>query len=233
MSKHDYNVSFVSRYTAVTSLSYPSGRTSSGEGLSYIGVGKRVLDVVFALLMMPVVLPVIAIFAMLIALDGGSPFYAQNRVGKDGRTFRMWKLRTMVADAEARLDSYLATSSEARTEWEVKQKLQNDPRITRLGRVLRRTSMDELPQFLNVLGGDMSIVGPRPMMECQKGLYPGRSYFDLRPGVTGPWQVSDRNNATFADRACFDDAYRAQVSFASDLRLIVKTVLVVFRGTGC
>lgn len=194
--------------------------------------GKTLLDIVFALLLMPVILPLIGILALLVARDGSRPFYFQDRVGRDGRIFRMWKLRTMVADADARLEAHLAASHEARTEWDTKQKLADDPRITALGRFLRQTSLDELPQFFNVLAGDMSVVGPRPMMTCQTALYPGESYYRLKPGVTGPWQVSDRNVASFVDRVRFDDAYCKTVSLGTDLRLIAQTVKVVLRGTG-
>jgi lipopolysaccharide/colanic/teichoic acid biosynthesis glycosyltransferase len=144
----------------------------------------------------------------------------------------MWKLRTMVRGAEAVLASHLAADASARAEWAVRQKLADDPRITRIGRFLRRTSLDELPQLWNVLRGDMSLVGPRPMLPDQRALYPGQAYYRLRPGVTGPWQVSDRNRSAFADRARFDTAYEAEMSFGHDLGLIAATFGVVMRGTG-
>jgi exopolysaccharide production protein ExoY len=112
------------------------------------------------------------------------------------------------------------------------QKLKEDPRITPVGRVLRKISLDELPQLFNVLTGDMSLVGPRPIMVNQKALYPGQRYYDLRPGLTGLWQVSDRNECSFAGRSRFDDIYHRTMSFGIDLRIIGQTVSVVFRGTG-
>lgn len=193
---------------------------------------KRVIDVAFVLLIAPFVLPMVLALCVLIALDGSSPFYTQLRVGKGGRTFRLWKLRSMVPDADKRLARHLADNEAARMEWNAYQKLASDPRITTLGLALRKTSFDELPQLWNVLKGDMSLVGPRPMMPEQRDLYPGHAYYALRPGVTGPWQVSDRNTATFAQRAEFDTAYERNVSFATDVRLLIATVGVVLRGTG-
>ena len=121
---------------------------------------------------------------------------------------------------------------EARLEWNSTQKLKADPRITRLGRLLRKTSMDELPQLWNVLIGDMSLVGPRPMMPSQRSLYNGTAYYALRPGITGPWQVSERNEVEFSQRAEFDREYEENVSLLTDLRLLVATTQVVIRGTG-
>lgn len=234
MSKPHYIIEYDPHHSAVANLSMSDIPEPQVDTSVYRKTGKRAFDFVFTLLILPVILPLIALFALLIFLrDGASPFYAQDRVGRKGRVFRMWKMRTMVPDAEAKLDAHLAASDEARTEWEVKQKLQDDPRVTAIGRLLRRTSMDELPQFFNVLTGDMSIVGPRPMMAGQEDLYPGRSYYALLPGVTGPWQVSDRNASSFADRAKFDEAYMRDLSIATDCRLVLDTIRVIFRGTGC
>ena len=193
---------------------------------------KRFFDLALVLMAAPIVLPFIAILAMAIAVDGHSPFFRQERVGKDGRRFTMWKFRTMVHDAEELLERHLAENSDARDEWKAKQKLASDPRCTRVGRALRRTSMDELPQLLNVLAGDMSLVGPRPMLPAQQSLYPGRAYYNLRPGMTGAWQVSKRNEAVFAERAGYDDHYDAKLSLATDVGLLFKTVAVVVHGTG-
>ncbi|MFN6978425.1 MAG: sugar transferase, partial [Gemmobacter sp.] len=118
-------------------------------------------------------------------------------------------------------------------EWDRTQKLRHDPRITPLGHLLRRSSLDELPQLWNVLTGDMSLIGPRPMMVDQKPLYPGRAYYALRPGISGPWQVSDRNATAFADRAGYDERYFRDLSLGTDLRLILATFGAVARGTGC
>ena len=198
----------------------------------YAKYGKRTFDIVCVLATAPVTLPLIAMLAVLVALDGGKPFYIQPRVGLGKRSFSMFKLRSMVRDADARLSAYLESTPTARVEWERDQKLKNDPRITRLGRFIRRTSLDELPQLINVLIGDMSLVGPRPIMESQKILYRGERYSQVRPGITGAWQISDRNNCAFSKRVEFDDEYVANLSFREDLNVLFKTIGAVTRCTG-
>lgn len=198
----------------------------------YTRFGKRCLDILLVLAAAPAIVVTVAVLALLIARDGGSPFFSQMRVGKNGRAYRMWKLRTMVADADARLESHLAADPAAHDEWTRTQKLRNDPRITRFGRFLRKSSLDELPQLWNVLSGDMSLVGPRPMLPSQQPLYPGSAYYNLRPGITGMWQVSTRNNSEFVERAAFDQEYERRLSLWTDLRLILATLAVVLRGTG-
>ncbi len=199
----------------------------------YRDVFKRALDVALVILGALPILLIVGVFALLIARDGHSPFYAQKRLGRNGRVFNIWKLRSMVPDAEARLSAYLDKTPAARAEWDRTQKLRNDPRITAIGRLIRKTSIDELPQMFNVLRGDMSLVGPRPMMPCQQDIYPGTAYYALRPGITGYWQISVRNESSFAQRAGFDTAYLAQLSLINDLRVLVKTMRVVLHGTGC
>ncbi|WP_421905697.1 sugar transferase [Mameliella sp.] len=199
----------------------------------YRDVFKRALDVTLVILGALPILLIVGVFALLIARDGHSPFYAQKRLGRNGRVFNIWKLRSMVPDAEARLSAYLDKTPAARAEWDRTQKLRNDPRITAIGRLIRKTSIDELPQMFNVLRGDMSLVGPRPMMPCQQDIYPGTAYYALRPGITGYWQISVRNESSFAQRAGFDTAYLAQLSLINDLRVLVKTMRVVLHGTGC
>jgi exopolysaccharide production protein ExoY len=199
----------------------------------YRNGAKRGLDLALILMAAPVVVPIIAGLALAVACEGGKPFYSQMRVGRGGRSFRMWKLRSMVTDADARMEAHLAANPEARQEWDRNQKLKNDPRITRFGAFLRRASLDELPQLWNVLTGDMSLVGPRPMMPVQQGLYPGLAYYALRPGITGAWQTAGRNKTTFEARAEFDAEYEAGLTFASDVKILLRTVAVVVRGTGC
>lgn len=205
-----------------------SGRPSK----TYQRVIKPLLDRLAVLASLPITLPVIGILALLVMRDGHSPFYTQARVGRGGRTFRLLKLRTMVPDADACLEAYLAGNPAARAEWDATQKLKNDPRITKVGRVLRKTSLDELPQLLNVLGGDMSLVGPRPMMPCQKSMYPGEAYYRLKPGITGFWQVSTRNGCEFSERASFDASYERELGLLTDLKVLARTVGVVLRATG-
>ena len=225
---------------AVDYEGYASHRDFTPVGVSVPGTGyssyrhglKRVADLAFTLLALPLLVPLILTLAFLVMLDGHAPFYSQKRLGKNGRIYRMWKLRSMVPDADAKLEEILARDPEARAEWEHSQKLRHDPRITTVGWVLRRFSLDELPQFFNVITGDMSLVGPRPMMPEQAALYPGHAYYALRPGLTGPWQVSARNSTSFAERAYYDDTYIRRISFTADLKLMVWTVVVMLRGTG-
>lgn len=194
---------------------------------------KRFLDVIFVLFVLPGVIPLIMVLSLIVRRDGGPAFYSQSRVGRGGKIFRLWKFRSMVVDADARLEAHLAADPPARAEWEEHQKLKDDPRITSVGRIIRKASLDELPQLWNVLLGDMSIVGPRPILPDQAPLYHGKAYFHLRPGMTGLWQVSVRNEASFAERAVYDTKYAYRLSFLTDLRILFATVRVVFSGTGC
>ncbi|WP_425102247.1 sugar transferase [Tropicibacter sp. S64] len=217
--------------TGLTKTHDEAPPSAASPGL-YRAFGKRLIDILLVLVTAPAVLLVMLPMMLLVACDGSSPFYTQMRVGRHGRVYRMWKLRSMVPDADARLKAHLDGDAEARAEWDHHQKLKNDPRITRVGRVLRKCSLDELPQLWNVLRGDMSLVGPRPMMVSQRDFYPARDYYDLRPGITGLWQVSARNETGFAERAQFDTAYNRRFSLGQDLKILVATVGVVLRGTG-
>ena len=193
---------------------------------------KRVLDIAFVVAVAPIALPLILVAALLVATDGHAPFYMQKRVGRFGGVFGMVKLRSMVLGADEVLAEYLGRNPEANAEWNLSQKLRKDPRITKVGRFLRKSSLDELPQLWNVLVGDMSVVGPRPITEAQRGLYPGRSYYMLQPGITGLWQVKGRGTMTFDERLRLDIEYIKQRSALLDLKLMVLTALAVFRGAG-
>ncbi|MEO1548858.1 MAG: sugar transferase [Pseudomonadota bacterium] len=198
----------------------------------YASFFKRVLDVALVVLSAPLTLPLVLLFGLLIRRDGGPMFYSQLRVGKDGKLFRCWKLRSMVANAEERLAEYLRDNPEANAEWTVHQKLKDDPRITRIGHFIRCSSIDELPQLWNVLRGDMSIVGPRPFMPEQQKLYKGNAYYAMRPGLTGYWQVSQRSESSFAARAAFDNSYANDLTLLTDVKVVAQTVGVVLRATG-
>lgn len=193
---------------------------------------KRFVDVSIVLMASLPVMFTVALLALCVARDGHNPFYVQPRVGKNGRLFPMLKLRTMVVDADAALDSYLDANPEARAEWDCHQKLANDPRVTSIGRFLRSTSFDELPQLWNVLKGEMSLVGPRPIMVSQRSMYPGTDYYEMLPGLTGFWQVSERNETSFYERADYDQRYHRAMSFGTDLKVIAQTVKVVLKATG-
>jgi exopolysaccharide production protein ExoY len=198
----------------------------------YRSFGKRALDILLILSTAVLTVPLIAIVALLVALDGYNPFFRQKRVGKNNVVFGMWKLRSMVPNAEQQLEAYLAANPSARQEWDTNQKLKYDPRITRIGRFIRKTSIDELPQLWNVLRGDMSLIGPRPMMCEQRAIYPGAAYYDLHPGISGFWQISDRNDTDFKSRALFDVKYQQDVSLKTDILVLYRTVGAVLRCTG-
>jgi len=217
----------------VNSKSSPLGIVDIPKrGGLYRDLFKRLFEGAVVIVVLPIAVPIIFVLALLAGRDGHNPFYLSDRVGRGGKNFRMFKLRTMVPNAEELLEAHLATNADAREEWESTQKLKDDPRITSIGRFLRKSSLDELPQLWNVMVGNMSLVGPRPMLPSQRALYPGLAYYALRPGITGLWQVSDRNDVEFARRADFDREYYVQMSFFMDIRLMVKTVAVVIRGTG-
>lgn len=193
---------------------------------------KRVMDITLAVLIAPAAIVIIGAVAPFVLLDGGKCLLRQRRVGRDGKVFDLWKIRTMQPNAEALLAKHLEGDPAARQEWTSAQKLKHDPRITRIGSYLRKYSVDELPQIFNVLRGDMSLVGPRPMLPEQIAHYPGRAYFKLRPGLTGLWQIGERNGCSFAQRADYDDRYLAGMSLALDVRILLMTAIVVVRGTG-
>lgn len=200
----------------------------------YRDVLKRLLDIGLTILMvLPVAIVVFALAAVIWLKDRHAPFYKQDRIGRNGQVFALWKLRSMVPAADQKLQNYLDSNPALRREWDNKQKLCNDPRVTPFGRFLRASSLDELPQLWNVFCGDMSLVGPRPMMPSQAKLYSGTSYYHLRPGITGLWQISARSTSSFEARVKFDDAYDRKLSLKTDTVVILRTVKVVLRGTGC
>jgi exopolysaccharide production protein ExoY len=215
---------------------YPSSHVRQGSDLNrsfYRLYGKRCFDVGFCFLFAPMVFLLIGVVACVVAATGQPPFFTQERIGKGGRVFKMWKIRTMRPHGQNDLQDYLARNPQAQAEWRRSQKLRHDPRVTKVGRFLRCTSLDELPQFVNVLRGEMSLVGPRPMLVVQKALYKGEKYESLRPGISGNWQISSRNRAKFSERADFDNRYFGALSLAEDLRILKATVGVVLRATGC
>ncbi len=199
----------------------------------YRNGGKRIFETVLILLSLPFFLPIVALCALIVCLDGRNPFYRQDRLGKNGKRFSILKLRTMVYNADEVLEDHLASDPAIRREWDDKQKLMNDPRVTPIGHFLRSSSVDELPQLWNVLTGEMSLIGPRPMMPEQLPMYGNPvDYFSLRPGITGLWQISSRNEESFSSRNHFDTTYRNELSFAGDVSIIFKTVDVMLRRTG-
>ena len=196
---------------------------------------KRCMDIFFCLLYLPVALPLGLLLALCIRLDSkGAPIYKQERIGRNGRHFIIYKFRTMTENADELLATYLENDEDLAREWEETQKLKNDPRLTRMGRFLRKTSLDELPQVINILLGNMSIVGPRPIVESEKERYGKRfrEYCEVYPGLTGLWQTSGRNNTTYPERVAYDHYYINHWSLWLDLWIMAKTVPQIIRGYG-
>lgn len=196
---------------------------------------KHVADFMLALLLLVLLLPLLLVlYGWVWWATGGHPIFKQARVGHDGKPFKIYKFRTMRLDAEAQLERILASDPQARAEWERDRKLKNDPRVTRIGHFLRRTSLDELPQLVNVLRGQMSLVGPRPIIEEEKQDY--GEYLDyyqqVRPGITGLWQVSGRNELSYAERVQLDVWYVRNWSLELDLIILTKTVVAVLLRRG-
>ena len=198
-------------------------------------IAKRALDLVITLAMAPFVAVLVAVVALLIKLEGPGPvFYGNERIGLGGRKFNAWKLRSMQVNGDAILAQYLARHPDEAITWHATQKLKKDPRITRVGAFIRKTSIDELPQLWNVLVGQMSMVGPRPMLEKQVALY-GPSfnlYKQVRPGITGLWQVSGRNELTFNERVKLDKYVIQNWSVWLDLYILARTAGVVLTAKG-
>ena len=196
---------------------------------------KRAIDIFLVIFGGIVVLPGLLTVALLVKLSSPGPvLYRHARLGRNGRPFSALKFRSMVADSQARLEKLLASDPQARQEWELNRKLKNDPRVTRLGRFLRRTSLDEFPQIINILKGEMSLVGPRPVTEGEVERY-GEDFariFSVRPGLTGLWQVSGRSESDYATRVSYDAYYLRSWSIWLDIWIIYKTFGVVVRGKG-
>ncbi len=195
---------------------------------------KRVLDIFGTVVLAVLFSPLIATVFIVAALSGQSPIFRHKRVGRDGVTFECLKFRTMVPDAEAVLAKILADDANLRAEWARDHKLADDPRVTRLGKFLRSTSLDELPQLWNVVKGEMSLVGPRPVTREELLRY-GRNavvYMLVRPGVTGLWQVSGRNNVEYRKRVAMDVCYVRNQGLVLDTWILLKTILVVVTRHG-
>jgi lipopolysaccharide/colanic/teichoic acid biosynthesis glycosyltransferase len=202
------------------------------------GAVKRSIDFSVALACVILFSPIFLILITLVSLDGGSAFYAQTRVGRNGKRFKCWKFRTMVIDADARLKELLQNDPFARTEYETYWKLKNDPRITKVGRFLRRYSIDEIPQLINVIIGEMSLVGPRPRSVREAEFFESfvasdsENYNRVRPGLTGLWQISGRNSLDLQTKGRLDAYYADNWTLSSDFAIMFATVAVVLGGEG-
>ncbi len=196
---------------------------------------KRLFDIVVASLALLVLAPMLLVIALIIRLqDGERALLFQKRCGLNGETFTCLKLRSMVPDAADRLQAVIDSCPKARLEWETSRKITNDPRITPIGHVIRKTSIDELPQLINIIRGDMSIVGPRPIQPYELSQYGEglQHYTKVRPGLTGLWQISGRSDTTFAERVKLDVEYVNTQSFWGDISIILKTIPAVLFSRG-
>jgi lipopolysaccharide/colanic/teichoic acid biosynthesis glycosyltransferase len=210
-------------------------RGNSSRPLGGLDV-TRIIDVTASVVALVFLAPLFIVIALLIKIqDGGPVLFAHHRIGRGGQSFRCLKFRSMVVNAEERLREHLASNAEARKEWAENQKLRKDPRITPVGVFLRKSSIDELPQIINVLLGEMSLVGPRPIVTSEIAHY-GRSfrhYCCVRPGITGLWQVSGRNDVSYRRRVALDRAYVRCRGLGLYVVIMFKTVPAVLRSSGC
>ncbi|UTH72832.1 exopolysaccharide biosynthesis polyprenyl glycosylphosphotransferase [Chromobacterium sp. IIBBL 290-4] len=206
---------------------------SNVNSLSY-RIIKRCLDLVGATILMLLLSPIMLCLAFIVGRDGGKPIFGHERVGRDGKKFKCYKFRTMVLNSSEVLQNLLESNPDARAEWDREFKLRNDPRVTKIGNFLRKSSFDELPQLWNIIKGEMSLVGPRPIVvkELDKYGEDVKFYLAMRPGLTGLWQVSGRNNLTYAQRVAMDVDYAKAWSIFKDVIILFKTVYVVLRRDG-
>ncbi len=195
----------------------------------------RLFDIVVSILAIMFTVPLLVMICIAVKFsDGGPVLFGHERIGRGGRHFKCLKFRSMVVDADKRLERHLAENARARAEWAADHKLRNDPRVTALGTFLRRSSLDELPQLFNVLRGEMSIVGPRPIVAAEAVRYRRylSAYCNVRPGLTGRWQISGRNAVTYRRRVAMDTLYARRKSLALDLQIFVLTVPAVLLAKG-
>lgn len=196
---------------------------------------KRTSDVVISAIALAVLSPVMVLTAIAVKLDSKGPaFLVQERIGQNGKTFKMYKYRSMVVGADEILEKYLAENEEARKEYQVYKKLKDDPRVTKIGKFIRKTSIDELPQLVNVLIGNMSLVGPRPYLPREKDDM--KHYYNCiiqsKPGITGLWQVSGRSETSFDERLSLDFTYNQTKGMKCDTKILIQTAFKVFKKEG-
>ena len=229
--------SFVDTNTVSESIPINTEINKKNIKIKIENIIKRIIDIVGALVGVLALIPltiIIYIARIVLKENDGPIFYDQLRIGKDGKTFKMYKYRSMIIGADEKLFEYLKENEEARKEYKEYKKLKDDPRITKVGKFLRKTSLDEFPQFINVLKGDMSLVGPRPYLPREKEDM-GEYYTYIiksRPGITGYWQIAGRSDVTFDDRLKMDYDYNKNRSLKNDLKILVKTVLNVVKKEG-
>ncbi len=197
---------------------------------------KRIVDILAGIIGIMILIPLMLIIkvANIFTKDTASIFFSQNRIGKGGKVFKMYKFRTMMVGAEEELDRLLAENEDLRNEYEINKKIKDDPRVTKIGRFLRKTSLDEFPQFINILKGEMSLVGPRPYLKREKKDM-GEDYYkiiEMTPGLTGLWQISGRSDISFEERVKLDIEYYNNNSFIGDVKILLKTITTVLDRKG-
>lgn len=225
----------VANIYALPTVTKETPRLRQGEALGY-KILKRIVDIIGALFGIIMLVPItIGIYiANLIFGDNGPIFYSQNRIGKNGKIFKMYKFRSMVMGADEKLEEYLEENEDARKEYKINKKLKDDPRVTKIGKFIRKTSIDEFPQFVNVIKGDMSLVGPRPYLpreiDDMGSAYPYITA--VKPGITGLWQVSGRSDVDFETRVELDVKYYHNSNINYDIKIFVKTIQKLIKREG-
>lgn len=221
--------------TSITKLVVNAKEAAHSGGVRRAGVRrKRAVDVTLGIGLVVVFLPLLVLLAVALVVQGRPYLIRHQRVGLGGKGFPCLKFRTMVVDAQSVLERHLESDPEAAAEWAASRKLRNDPRVTQLGRILRKSSLDELPQLFNVISGHMSLVGPRPIVEAEKIHYGDQlpHYVSVKPGLTGPWQIGGRSDTSYATRVRLDSNYAQSYSLVNDVAIMVKTIPAVLLARG-
>lgn len=237
MENFDENIDYSSENVAVNLEQIPIVTVYRNKAVLKVEkILKRVIDIIAGIFGIIALLPLTLIIyiANLICKDKGPVFYTQERYGKNGKIFKLYKYRSMVVGADEKLKEYLAENEEARKEYKEYKKLKDDPRITKVGKFIRKTSLDEFPQFINVLKGDMSLVGPRPYLPREREDINGFFNYitSVKPGITGLWQVNGRSDTTFTERLTLDMSYYYKHNLKMDLKILGKTVKDVVKKEG-
>ena len=237
MKDFDENIKYSSENVAVNLEQIPIATVYRNKAILKLErILKRTIDIIAGIFGIITLLPLtlIVYIANLVCKDSGPVFYTQERYGKNGKIFKLYKYRSMVVGADEKLERYLAENEEARREYREYKKLKNDPRITKIGNILRKTSLDEFPQFINILKGDMSLVGPRPYLPREREEINGffNYIMSVKPGLTGLWQVNGRSDTTFTERLTLDMSYYYKHNLKMDLKILGKTVKNVVKKEG-
>lgn len=214
-----------------TSLGLKNKSNEKKKIISYINI-KRVIDLFLSLVTLILLLPLIGIIALVIKLDSDGPvFFKHTRIGKDGKTIKIYKFRTMVTNAEELIKKFTPEQLE---EYKKNFKLENDPRVTKAGKILRKTSLDELPQLLNIIKGDLALIGPRPVVQDELEKYGDNAskFLSVTPGLTGNWAANGRNNTTYEERMKLELEYVDNISFKTDIKIFFQTIYAVIKKEG-